>query len=303
MDLASAKKRVGRDQLLWIDVNDPRSETIEALSGAVGLEPPIDARLAEVPARADLTRFPDWIHLTVFAFEPDGEGAEPARRIDLIAASGMVVSVHRGPSSAVQRFEDRVEGESRRGLLDAAGFLAGIVDEVITGYFEAAESIEQEIEKLDEIALRGRRSDDVLASIVALRRRIGRLRRTLAPHRDPFSALARPEMELHEELGRPWPGLAARLDRALDAVENMRDRLLGTYDIHMGRTAQHSNDVMKALTVLSAVLLPSVVVAGVMGMNFKMEFFEQVNNFWIVIGSMATLAIGILVTARWRGWI
>ena len=75
------------------------------------------------------------------------------------------------------------------------------------------------------------------------------IRRTLAPHRVAFAALARPEMELHEELGRPWPGLTERLERTIDAVENLRDLLLGTFDIHMGRAAQDANDVMKVLTL------------------------------------------------------
>ena len=133
----------------------------------------------------------------------------------------------------------------------------------------SSKAIEREIDRLDERALRRRPRNDVLARIVALRRRIGLIRRTLAPHRVAFAALARPEMELHEELGRPWPGLTDRLERTIDAVENLRDLLLGTFDIHMGRAAQDANDVMKVLTLLSAVLLPSVVLAGIMGMNFN----------------------------------
>ena len=110
-------------------------------------------------------------------------------------------------------------------------------------------------------------------------------------------------MELHEELGRPWPGLTDRLERAIDAVENLRDLLLGTFDIHMGRAAQDANDVMKVLTLLSAVLLPSVVLAGVMGMNFKLPFFEEPNNFWIVVAAMVTFAVAMVIAARWRRWI
>ena len=110
-------------------------------------------------------------------------------------------------------------------------------------------------------------------------------------------------MELHEELGRPWPGLIERLERALDSVENLRDLLLGTFDIHMGRAAQDANEVMKLLTLLSAVLLPSVVLAGVMGMNFKLSIFDDPNNFWIVVGAMVTFGVGMVVVARWRRWI
>jgi magnesium transporter len=137
---------------------------------------------------------------------------------------------------------------------------------------------------------------------VRVRRRIGFIRRTLSPHRVAFAALARPDMALHDELGQPWPGPTDRLERALDAVENLRDLLLGTFDIHMGRAAQESNDIMKLLTMLSALLLPSVVLAGVMGMNFHPAFFDVAENFWIVVGAMVVFAIGLLGFTRLRGW-
>ena len=165
------------------------------------------------------------------------------------------------------------------------------------------EAIERRIDGLDELALRHPRRNGVLAEIVALRRRIGVIRRTLAPHRVAFAALARPEMELYEELGRPWPGLTERLERTLDAVENLRDLLLGTFDIYMGRAAQDANEVMKILTLLSAILLPSVVLAGVMGMNFKLPLFDDPNNFWFVVGAMVVFAGTIAAVARWRNWL
>jgi len=61
--------------------------------------------------------------------------------------------------------------------------------------------------------------------------------------------------------------------------------------------------VMKALTILSAVLLPAVVLAGVMGMNFKLGFFDQPGNFWYVVLAMLGLAALILGFARIRRWI
>jgi Mg2+ and Co2+ transporter CorA len=110
-------------------------------------------------------------------------------------------------------------------------------------------------------------------------------------------------MELHAELGKPWPELTDRLERALDAVENLRELLLGTFDIHMGRAAQDTNEVMKILTLLSAVLLPAVVLAGVMGMNFQLPFFSDPGNFRLVIAAMVGLAVVILLLARQRGWL
>ena len=266
------------------------------------------ARLANESTRADLTQFPDHVHLVLQAMErpetaADSDRTPHRREIDIVAGHDWVVTVHDGPIQALERLDATTEGETRLGALTAAGFMASIADEVLAGYFDLVEGIEREIDELDEHALRRRPKNDVLFHIVALRRRIGLIRRTLAPHRLAFSALARPDMELHEELGRPWPGLTERLERAVEAVENLRDLLLGTFDIHMGRAAQDANDVMKVLTLLSAVLLPAIVLAGVMGMNFKLPFFDEANNFWAVVAAMVILAIGIVIAARWRRWI
>ena len=71
----------------------------------------------------------------------------------------------------------------------------------------------------------------------------------------------------------------------------------------MGRTAKDANDVVKVLTLVSAVLLPGVVLAGIMGMNFRLPLFEDPSNFWLVIATMVVLAAAVLGTARWRRWI
>jgi Mg2+ and Co2+ transporter CorA len=278
------------------------------MAAAVGLDRPLVARLADEPKRVDLTMHADHIHLVLQAMEPpaDADGADPdpqRRALDVVAGHGWVVTVHDGPLEALDRLDATTEGETRFGAMNAAGLMTAIVDEVIAGYFSLVEGIEREIDALDEHTLRRRPRNDVLARIVALRRRIGLIRRTLAPHRLAFAALSRPEMELHEELGRPWPGLTERLERAVEAVENLRDLLLGTFDIHMGRAAQDANDVMKVLTLLSAVLLPSVVLAGIMGMNFKLPFFDEANNFWLVVAAMITFGIAMVLAARWRRWI
>jgi Mg2+ and Co2+ transporter CorA len=314
--------RIKDRQLMWIDLEGRDPAELETLASAVGIGSHLRGRLAKDRGRADLTQYADHIHLVLETMEAGsshdkaaGSGhdraagwgqddREPERReLDLVAGHNWVVTVHDGARPVLARMADLTRGDTHFGALDAAGFLAAIVDEVLAGYLELAEAIEREIDRLDERALRSRPSDDILARIVKLRRRIGTIRRTLTPHRLAFAALARPEMELHEELGQPWPGLSDRLDRAIDAIENLRDLLLGTYDIHMGRAAQDANEIMKRLTLLSAVLLPAVVLAGIMGMNFQVGFFENSANFWVVVGAMAVFGVGLLAAARWRGWL
>jgi magnesium transporter len=262
-------------------------------------------RLATERGRAQLTRAEDRLHLTLEALEAVDEDPPrlERREIDLLAEHNVVLTVHAGPVAALERFIDTLDGETRLGALDAADLLSSLVDEVIGGYFELAEILEREIDDLDQRALHARQRDDVLGGIVSIRRRIGLIRRTLAPHREALATLARPEMRVEETVGLPWPGLVDRLEGAIAAIDGLRDSLLGTYDVHMGRVSQRANDVMKTLTLLSAILLPAVVLAGIMGMNFKLSFFDDATNFWIVIGMMAAMAVVILGLSRWRGWI
>jgi magnesium transporter len=297
-------RSLGSKRLLWVDI-DSRDEqaAIEEVVETLGVSDIDVDRLRADGGRARLTRTADRLHITLEAMEID-DSATPRlvrREIDLVAAPNLILTVHQGPVAALERFDDGLDGETRLGKLTAGDLMSSLIDEVLVGYFLLAESVEREIDELDQRALDGS-DDDILTAIVELRHRIGLVRRTLAPHRDALSTLALPEMDAEDSVGRPWPGLVDRLDAAMSAIENLREGLLGTFDIHMGRVSQRANDVMRTLTLLSAVLLPSVVLAGVMGMNFKVGFFEDAANFWLVVGGMVLLAVSIVVIARSRRW-
>lgn len=292
--------------MLWVDI-DSRAEEREVsrVVDILGLSDADLDRLTTDNGRARLTRTAEMFHITLEAMEPtDDDPPRLVRReIDLLAARDIVMTVHDGPVEALDRFRDGIDGETLLGVLTAADLVSALVDEVLVGYFLLVERIEREIDELDQRALQDRHGDDVLVAIVGLRRRIGLVRRTLAPHRDAFSTLALPQIGIEETLGKPWPGLVDRLEAAMAAVEALRDSLLGTFDIHMGRVTQRANDVMRILTLLSAVLLPAVVLAGIMGMNFKLGFFDETSNFWLVLGGMFALAVTILGVARLRRWL
>ena len=60
---------------------------------------------------------------------------------------------------------------------------------------------------------------------------------------------------------------------------------------------------MKVLTLVTVVLLPSTVLAGIMGMNFQVGLFDDVWVFWLVVAAMLTIAMVVLSVARSRRWI
>jgi magnesium transporter len=295
-------RRVDDERLLWVDLDERTDTDLQTLAEALELQPRLVRQLRAERGRARLIRFPDRILITLGALEREGD--EVGRReLDVLVGRNLVVTVHDGPLGAIDDFKEQLKDESGLGQLDAGAFMTGLVDAVLQTYFREIDRIERAIEALDQVALQLRGGGDFLSAVVALRHRIAIVRRALTPNRDALSPIVRPDFEVHDDLVRAWPGTIDRLERAIDGVDKTRDLLVGSFDIYLGRSAQRSNDVMKTLTLISAVALPAIVLAGVMGMNFKLPFFDQPGNFWVVIASMMVLAVAILGASRWRGWL
>ncbi len=294
--------RLDRDRLLWIDLDDRNAEGLARAAKAVGLEPEGLERLSREDRRSRLLRLPERVVLTLGAVDAEDPDAR-RHELDIVVGANHVVTVHHGPLAAIDAFRSEIDQESQLGRLDASAFTAGLIDAVLTAFFRQTESIEREIDALDELAVRARADDLFLARVLILRRRIARLRRVLAPNREALLPLERPDFELRADLGHVWPGTVPRLERAIDGLENARELLVGSFDLYLGRASQRTNDVMKALTLLSAVALPGVVVAGVMGMNFKAPIFDDPDNFLVVIGAMIAFSLSVLGVARLRHWV
>lgn len=302
VDLVDDTVKVDKDRLLWIDIDGRDPDDLARAGAAIGLEGKGLRRLGRVDRRARLLRLPDRLVLTLGTVEPDDPEAV-RHELDIVLGANHIVTVHDGPHSAVDEFRKEIDHEELVGRLDSAAFVAGLVDSILTAYFRQIEAIERDIDALDEVAVRNRADASFLATVVTLRRRIARLRRALAPNREALLPLERPDVALTSDLGTVWPGIAQRLERAIDGVENARELLVGSFDLYLGRSSQRTNDVMKILTLVSAIALPGIVLAGVMGMNFEMTFFDDPNNFFVVAGAMVGFAVAILTIARWRSWI
>ena len=60
---------------------------------------------------------------------------------------------------------------------------------------------------------------------------------------------------------------------------------------------------MKVLTLTSVILLPGALIAGVMGMNFKVGLFDNPSFFWVVLGVIVAIGpVAIGLAKRWD-WI
>ena len=89
----------------------------------------------------------------------------------------------------------------------------------------------------------------------------------------------------------------------MQSARDTRDSVVGSFDVLVARSGHRTNEIMKILTLGSMLLLPGAVIAGVMGMNFKVGLFDTGAYFWVVCGTIVALAMATITAARMRGWI
>jgi Mg2+ and Co2+ transporter CorA len=97
--------------------------------------------------------------------------------------------------------------------------------------------------------------------------------------------------------------LFTRFEAVLQEARDAREAIVGSFDVLIARGGHHTNEIMKVLTLASVILLPGALLAGVMGMNFKVGLFNNTSLFWVVVAviiAVAPLTIGI---AKLRAWI
>ena len=305
-DWRAALKRLADDELLWLALRDPTQEEVTALQEALELGDENAQRLLEQPNRASLADAGERMHVTLYAAGVE-EGEPVLAPIECALGRNWIVTAHRGEVEVLEEFRERAEGGGQVGALDAPSFVAAIFEWVVAGYFRAFEAVESELEELDARVMSSTPKDvsNDLTRLVELRRSIGAMRRALSPHREVVVALAHPELDAlsTEDSAEKFAALESRLTQALDAARDTKESTFGSFDLLVARIGQRTNDIMKVLTLVTVILLPSTVLAGIMGMNFKVGFFDLAWMFWVVIAVMSAIAVLVLSVARSRRWI
>ena len=116
-----------------------------------------------------------------------------------------------------------------------------------------------------------------------------------------------------EEAHFPWTtqegidlhfrNLIGRLDNHVQRLDHARDVLTSAYSLYLANTGHRTNQQLKVLTFLSAVLLPMTVITGLYGTNFTMAEYSTWEGFYAMLTAMGAIALGMLAFFAWRRWL
>jgi magnesium transporter len=302
-DLDDRPRRLGGNRLLWVDLD--RGDPHEAARVASSLDLDADTRehLAVGGKSAAFRDFGRYLHITTYA--PQTGGSRTLHAVECVVGKSWVVTAHDCPIPVLDDFAARVSGSGDTGALDGPGFLAALLEWVLGSYTAAFEGIEARLEEFDVEAMRGKGTDGDIEVLVEMRREVGHLRRALAAHRSALVALTHPELEAlgDNDSGERFASLLARFESTMQEARDVREAIVGSFDVLIARSGHQTNHIMKVLTLVSVIMLPGALIAAVMGMNFRIGLFDNPAMFWVVVAVIVGIAPSAVLVARLRSWV
>lgn len=187
-----------------------------------------------------------------------------------------------------------------------------LLDSIIDHCFPILEDLGEALEEIEDEVLE-RPQVSCIAKLHRHKRTLMQLRRFVWPERDVCNAL------LHDESGIVSKQTKVFLRDAydhtvqiMDFIESYRDVVSGLTEMYLSAVGMRTNEIMRVLTVMSAIFIPLTFVAGLYGMNFdyadgKMPWnlpeLHQPHGYLGCIAIMATIAIGQVLFFKRKKWL
>ena len=303
-----ALRGLSESQMLWLDLQDSSEKEESKVREALHLSG--EDSFAEADENPSLEQCDSYLRVDAVAVS-DASGNSSAETVALSCFIGenWILTVHASELGVVNDFRERAEGGGEIGILDAPSFLEVLLGRVVTSYLQAFDKLEADLEEFDLRVLRStrRNAEEEIGILIEIRQRVGRLRRSLALHRDLFAALTEAEFDpvSTEESAERFGQLAVKTDAALAAARDAKEAINGSFDVLIARTEHRTNEIIKVLTVASILLLPGTLIAGVMGMNvnFSASTFAHSPIFLGAVVAILLVAGATLGVARSKRWI
>ena len=91
--------------------------------------------------------------------------------------------------------------------------------------------------------------------------------------------------------------------RTTEGLKTMLGRMNGMRNVYMSITSIKTNEAMRALTIIMALMMPLTVITGFYGMNVQLPMQNNANAYLVIIFEMIIISIIMIIISRKKGWI
>jgi len=298
--------RADSDDKLWVDIREPEQQVIEPLlEERFGFH---ELAAEDTLSPNTLPKYDSFPTYDFFIFRTvDVNVSEHVSETEKIAAfvgRNFLFTVHRKPSMAADDIWNRCPAD-RRILARGPDFLLySIVDQMVDAYFPMLEQIEECVDDLQDRIFESA-EDMHLDELLHLKRDVNVLRRHSLPQRELLNQISRGDAKFIQAQHLIYfRDVYDHMFRISETIDVDRDQMTSTMEAYLSVVANRTNDIMKVLTIFSAIMLPLTLVAGIYGMNF--EYMPELKWTWgypLAVATMVVIDAYLYVRFKKSRWL
>lgn len=268
---AAAAEPPPEGTLRWLDLSADSAVTLDRLRETFKFHPLAIEDCHQFDQRPKLEEYGDHLFLVTQGFSSPGDLVHELTLHELHAflGSSFLVTVHGDPLTAVDDTLRRVKSNPAA-LARGPDFIYYLIaSRLVEANFPILDRIADELEGIEDRVLSAPAQSD-LARIFELKRHLVMMRKVLSPQRDTLAMLGRLEdPRIRERTAHYFRDVHDQLARLNESIEANRDLLGNALDAYLSSVSNRTNEIMKYLTLLSAVFLPLTFIVGFFGQNFE----------------------------------
>ncbi len=218
---------------------------------------------------------------------------------------GYVVSVRHGASRSYAHVRERSEARAER-LSEGEDFIVyAILDFIVDNYFPVLDSINEEVDDIEDHVLTTTIGKSEIEQLYTLRRDLLRLRNAVTPLADVCRRLERSDVVAIDPVMRPhFRDVRDHLRRVQERIDTMRETLAFAFEASLMNAQMQQTDIARRLAAWAAILAVPTAIAGIYGMNFEhMPELKWEYGYFLVLGVTLTICVTLYFRLRRAGWL
>jgi magnesium transporter len=286
----------------WIDVQEPHTEDFERLTSEFELPYllVLDCLKPEHLPKYEVTDEGHFLMMRNFDVEAEEDATtvqEMTRKIALFITDNRLITIHRVEldylASVVKKVQNTDQCKTIQSLVHK------IILAVIKSYEQPVNDLQVEYESFEQDILEKKVHQLSTKKIYFFRRKIFVIKRILKQTSDALSRFR----EFWNDEPSMLQDLRENIDHLYFQIDEISNNFEHLFALHISLNEQRANEVMKVLTVFSAILLPLNFIASVYGMNFlNLPGLDSTSAMYAVFSLMFLITVSSVWYFRRRGW-
>ena len=295
--------------LTWVNIEGPTERETEYLAQNYHFHPlDLDDCLSRIQ-RPKIDEYKEYLFLVFLfpVFNTEARVTTPSQ-LSVFISGNYLITLHKGElKSLVKLFREcQVDEESQQEYFSQGPnyLLYRLIDRLVDYCLPILSKIGDNTEDVED-SIFSDRMRGTIREISIIRRDIISFRRIIWPMRAVLGSLE-PKIRRFSQMDMAvyFGDIVDHVDKIWDTLDEYKEVIEGLKDTHDSLATNHTNEVVRILTVIATILMPITVVASIFGMNIPLGPFRD-SPYSALYISLICLAIvgGMLYFFRRQRWI